>query len=144
MNLIYQINPHILHENLEGEVIVINLNTGMYFSMNAVGGHIWSMIGKNYTQELILQTLARMCQETIAAIEVPVNNFLTSLEDNTLITKIIGDSLAEADDFASYQLLFAAPALEIYQDMQEMLLLDPIHDVDETTGWPHLKEETNC
>ncbi len=30
---------------------------------------------------------------------------------------------------------YAPPALETYTDMQELLLLDPIHDVDET-GWP--------
>jgi hypothetical protein len=28
--------------------------------------------------------------------------------------------------------------LERYTDMQELLLLDPIHDVDES-GWPHRK-----
>ena len=30
---------------------------------------------------------------------------------------------------------FNAPALQKYSDMQELLLLDPIHDVDEA-GWP--------
>jgi hypothetical protein len=29
----------------------------------------------------------------------------------------------------------AAPVLEKYTDMQELLLLDPIHDVEEA-GWP--------
>jgi hypothetical protein len=30
--------------------------------------------------------------------------------------------------------------LERYTDMQELLLLDPIHDVDQT-GWPRRKGE---
>jgi hypothetical protein len=33
---------------------------------------------------------------------------------------------------------FVRPVLERYTDMQELLLLDPIHDVDET-GWPRRK-----
>jgi hypothetical protein len=32
------------------------------------------------------------------------------------------------------------PVLERYTDMQELLFLDPIHDVDES-GWPHRKVE---
>ena len=31
---------------------------------------------------------------------------------------------------------FETPVLEKYTDMAELLLLDPIHDVD-ATGWPH-------
>ena len=30
---------------------------------------------------------------------------------------------------------YAAPKLATYSDLQDLLLLDPIHDVDET-GWP--------
>ena len=30
----------------------------------------------------------------------------------------------------------AAPVLNKYSDMQDLLLLDPIHDVDEEAGWP--------
>jgi hypothetical protein len=35
---------------------------------------------------------------------------------------------------------FVPPVLERYTDMQELLFLDPIHDVDES-GWPHRKVE---
>jgi len=30
---------------------------------------------------------------------------------------------------------FSAPVLNAYTDMEELLLLDPIHDVDQA-GWP--------
>jgi hypothetical protein len=30
---------------------------------------------------------------------------------------------------------FHAPVLQVYSDMQDLLLLDPIHEVD-ATGWP--------
>jgi hypothetical protein len=33
---------------------------------------------------------------------------------------------------------FVAPTLEKYMDMQALLVLDPIHEVDET-GWPSVK-----
>jgi hypothetical protein len=31
---------------------------------------------------------------------------------------------------------FEKPGLQKYSDMQDLLLLDPIHEVDEM-GWPH-------
>ena len=36
---------------------------------------------------------------------------------------------------AKPQAQYAAPKLSTYTDMQELLLLDPIHEVDES-GWP--------
>ncbi len=33
---------------------------------------------------------------------------------------------------------FTEPTVHTYADMQDLLLLDPIHDVDET-GWPNAK-----
>ena len=34
---------------------------------------------------------------------------------------------------------FEAPALQVYTDMEDLLLLDPIHEVDEM-GWPSAKQ----
>ena len=33
-----------------------------------------------------------------------------------------------------------APALEIYDDMAELILSDPIHEVDEDVGWPRKRD----
>ena len=35
---------------------------------------------------------------------------------------------------------FDAPRLERYTDMQDLVLLDPVHQVDDT-GWPRTKED---
>ena len=35
--------------------------------------------------------------------------------------------------------IFQAPSLQKYTDMEEMLALDPIHEVDEEMGWPSAK-----
>jgi hypothetical protein len=34
---------------------------------------------------------------------------------------------------------FAPPVLHVYSDMREVLLLDPIHDVEDASGWPEPK-----
>jgi hypothetical protein len=37
----------------------------------------------------------------------------------------------------SGQVQFAVPVLQAYTDMQEFMLVDPLHEVDEVAGWPH-------
>jgi hypothetical protein len=41
---------------------------------------------------------------------------------------------AQAQDFAT------APSIEVYDDLSDLILADPIHDVDEKQGWPKLPE----
>ena len=40
---------------------------------------------------------------------------------------------------AASKLPFVAPKLETYTDMQDIILLDPVHKVD-SRGWPHAAE----
>jgi len=37
---------------------------------------------------------------------------------------------------------YKAPELDTYEDMQDLILLDPIHEVDES-GWPNVADEGN-
>jgi hypothetical protein len=69
-----------------------------------------------------------------------VDAFVEQLVQKTLIVPRDADDQLKAD--ASELLTakpvpqaFAPPTLEQYTDMQELLLLDPIHEVDEQ-GWP--------
>ena len=31
------------------------------------------------------------------------------------------------------------PRLEKFDDMQHLILLDPVHEIDETMGWPRIR-----
>ena len=42
----------------------------------------------------------------------------------------------DAPGEASEKRPYVPPQIERFTDMQELLLLDPIHEVDDT-GWPH-------
>jgi hypothetical protein len=35
----------------------------------------------------------------------------------------------------------AAPAnLEVFDDLAELITMDPVHEIDTLTGWPHLPQ----
>jgi hypothetical protein len=52
------------------------------------------------------------------------------------------DSRPESQELPSLvretKTLFNAPNFEVHNDMQDLLVLDPIHEVDDA-GWPSLK-----
>jgi hypothetical protein len=68
-----------------------------------------------------------------------VDDFVRELAEENLI---IEDSSRAAKNVKQERIeigtltQFERPVLQKYSDMQDLLLLDPIHEVDET-GWPH-------
>ena len=111
-----------ISETLDGETIIINLETGSYYSMNADGTAVWNAIKK---RELI-----------DGSSEKSIRDFISFLEREDLVAETESTPDAVLADLNSAQ----NPHIEKYTDMQEMLLADPIHDVDQA-GWPHMKKE---
>lgn len=117
----YEINPlRAISETLDNETIVINLENGSYYSMNRAGSAVWNAL--------------------LEGVPLPMTNpsvidFLSLLEKEGLITATDGTAGAGEE-----LIIDEAPSFERYDDMQQMLLADPIHDVD-TMGWPKMKDQ---
>lgn len=138
MASVYRINgPNIIHEAFEDEVIVLNMNNGYYFSLSKVSADIWKQIGAGATIPAITQAIKRRYHGDELEIESAVSQFVTQLAQENLVAAGEGEEgIQVADEAAPKEFKpFQAPSLQKFSDMQEMLLLDPIHDVDET-GWP--------
>jgi len=141
MNRMFQINiPAVVSEIIDGEAVIINLKSGNYYSTEGVGSLLWSGIeqGKTYRQLLDLLTLAF---ETVPKdLAAAIDPFIDELITHDLIREAPAESAcALSDQVALPQVSgardFRAPVLNVYPDMKDLLLLDPIHDVDEA-GWP--------
>ena len=72
-----------------------------------------------------------------------VESFLLELEREQLIARANGAqpaaAAADPPEPAAAKAPFEAPRLERYTDMQDIILLDPVHQVD-AAGWPHTAE----
>ena len=133
--------PTVTHETIDGEAVIINLDSGNYYSLVEAGSLIWSLVEKgasaNELQNLVQQTY----QGDASDIDRGVQELLAQLQQENLIVPF--DGAGEAVDLTGAapgnnnheKPSFNPPLLHKYSDMQELLLLDPIHDVDET-GWP--------
>ena len=135
----FKINgPDVIAETIDGEAIIINLNSGAYYSSLGSGGAIWQAIIASHSVEETLELLAARYGAERNTIEPEVSQFVSQLVDEGLV---IESSEPSATDDVAFGATgsFETPVLSKYTDMQELLLLDPIHDVDPKIGWPFPK-----
>jgi Coenzyme PQQ synthesis protein D (PqqD) len=132
--------PTVTHETIDGEAVIINLDSGNYYSLVEVGSFIWGLLDKGASasevQNLVLQTY----QANATDVDRGVQELLGQLQQENLIVPVDGTGAVDLDlELASNngheKPSFNPPLLHKYSDMQELLLLDPIHDVDDA-GWP--------
>lgn len=133
--------PQIAHEAIDDEVIIVDFETGNYFSLEASGAVIWTALAAGADLDAILQHLEARYDCAGMDVAAITASFLAELVEQGLISPVgvaNGASvLPQLHGASSPRSPFGAPVLHRYTDMQELLLLDPIHDVDEA-GWPNL------
>lgn len=134
-------HPSVMHEMIDDEVVVIHLDTGIYYSLDGVAGRLWQYLaaGKR-TAEDVVAFAGRIYDGDAAVIATAVERFLGQLRDEQLAFVSDEESSTPADDAVpAARQPFSEPTLQKYTDMESLLLADPIHEVDEGAGWPHLK-----
>jgi len=138
--------PNVVHETIDGETILLDLNTGNYFSLDGPGATIWEYIELAGEWGKIFSSLKSTDPEKDAFIQNSVTAFIEDLfKENLLVEKADASLPADITDLEN-QLRsavenFTPPKVNKYSDMQDLLLLDPIHEVDEK-GWPESKDTT--
>ena len=139
----YRVNsPQVINETIDGEAIMINLATGSYYSLDRVGGEVWALLEASLPVEDIVVQLGRRYDAVEDDIRRGVEDLLQRLSSEELVVPcddsdpIVAASLEPAP---TSRPPFRAPRLEKFTDMQDLILLDPVHEVD-SRGWPHLPD----
>lgn len=130
--------PSVVSEIIDGELVVMNLATGNYFSSVGVGARIWSGVEKALTREALIAAVVSgfAVEERVAA--VGVDRFVAELLTQSLVREAADHELSSSVTSlpaAASRAAYGEPELKVYSDMQDLLMLDPIHDVAEE-GWP--------
>ena len=131
----------VVYETIEDETIVINMRTGTYYSLRGSGSELWSLIELGIDRpRLAAYALERWDGET-DEIEAGVAELVDELLSEGLVIESAGqnDSTTATVPATPARTPFATPLLERFTDMQEFMLVDPLHDVDVDAGWPHVQ-----
>ena len=139
-------DPNIVHENIDGETVILNLDSGNYYSIVDVAADIWNYIEKGAPVREIMPLILENYECSCGDEENSVDLFIQQLQkewlvipvDNKLADSPLPQNWKEQLTPTKSKAVFNAPVLNKYTDMQDLLLLDPIHEVD-ATGWPSIK-----
>jgi hypothetical protein len=142
LNNVLRVNsPTVVSETIDGEVVVINLDSGAYYSVRAEAAAIWGCLEQTATGPQIVDHLASRYDGDRAEIQSRVSGFLDLLADEKLVVaaeRPADRPCAPPAEPAANRPVFEDPVLEKFTDMEDFLMVDPIHEVDDR-GWPHTK-----
>ncbi len=135
----YQLNStKMFYDMADDQAIVINHMTGMYYGFNALGSYVIDQLVAGGDPEEVKKELLA-CEGCPTDIGSQVEAFLAEL--------VSLEILVPAERVAAAVAPVPAVALEdgfelhvdAFAEAADLILADPIHDVDEGMGWPVMK-----
>lgn len=117
-------NDSIVFEQFDDDLVILNMEIGQYFGVNPTGAEAWR------------QLLAGVAIQDIHCPSSPdgLSGFFDQLVTHGLVAPI------EVPTSGASCSLDSAPTIEAFDDLSDLLMADPIHDVDTEVGWPKMPE----
>lgn len=132
----YQLNDAKMFADVtDGTAIVINSATGIYYGMNSFGTSIYENLQEGSSTADVLSAALQL-PGVPENFETSFEAFIASLVEYEIMVPgegsssrpaVLDPAVAKEDDFI--------PLCTEYQDVQELLFADPIHEVDVDEGW---------
>lgn len=127
----YILHPRLTADLFDNELVIANLDTGLYYTLT---GSILEIINEFPLDSLsqidkLMHSLYPDCDTA------NIKSVMTKLIEEQLIIKIDHTKADQPKWKYNSKLGYQDSILNKYADMQDLLMLDPVHEVDEE-GWP--------
>jgi hypothetical protein len=126
--------PKVAVQEFDDEVLLANFATGVYYSLTGSAAAIWLGLKSGATVEEI----AAAFPVSEAQNNMPMAEVVRSFIEKLLAEKIIVpcDGVPDVQPWhPQFGPSFSLPVLDRFDDLRDLLLLDPVHDVSQA-GWP--------
>lgn len=124
--------PQCVAEEFDGEIVALNMDTGTYFSIKDAGARLWHDLAAGHAVEQLVERAGGG-----TALGAAIGRFADTACAEGLMRPRTSEAVAgEPGIFTPSSDGADLPVLEAFHDMQSLLLLDPVHEVDEEEGWP--------
>jgi len=125
-------------EIFENEIVAIHFLKGTYFSLRGASLPLWSWLQPGADEATLVRLLAARYSLDTPTSREAIAKALTALLQSELI--IDSDRPMPPDD--AYDLAigprqYEEAVIECFEDLQELIAIDPVHEVDPMQGWPH-------
>ena len=136
----YRVNePDVIHQLFDREVVVVDLRNGSYYSLSESGGTAWLAFGSggaSFADVAQLLTAVYALPHDVVARDLQA--FIAELTARDLLVACPPGTLSAATTtVATPTATYSPPEVRSYNDLQELFLLDPVHEVDAAAGWPN-------
>jgi coenzyme PQQ synthesis protein D (PqqD) len=135
----YRVNsPQVISETVGGETIIVNLASGHYFSLQGTSVDVWQGLERGEALEEVILEL----EQRYEAPDGEIGAAVTKLVDDFVAGELLvadgngGEVQFAQSDEVGDRAPFVPPTFTKFTDMQDIILLDPVHEVD-ARGWPH-------
>jgi hypothetical protein len=114
-------------EVFDGEVIILNLATGVYYSLDQTAGLIWTLLAGGHSVADTAATLLGRYDVAAERARADVERVAGDLVGESLIrvAEAPGEPPPLPEPGTRARIPYVAPVLNIYRDMGAMLALDP-------------------
>jgi len=135
----YRLNEEkMFYDMAEGQAIVINFTTGMYYGTSSLGSAVLDALLAGAAAETVCKSIQTLpgCPEDM---EAQLNTFIDQLLEKEIIVPAESTGAACTIDASSLADGFQLTVDE-FAEVQDLILADPVHDVDVEQGWPILNQ----
>ena len=140
MSVCYVANTaSVAHEAFDEEAVLINLERGTYFSLRQSAPTLWLLIQQPVSVEALVGLLGRELPELPEDAAGMIASMLETLVEEGCVLKLDTPEQLPTD-LAPIALLggsFSRPEVQTFHDLQELIVIDPVHEVADFDGWPH-------
>ncbi len=85
-----QVPAHVAHQVVDGEAVLLNLRTGVYFGLNVSGTHAWGILKRTGDQTQLLNEMQHCYGQHSPTLSTDLLAWLGELEQCDLIQRSDG------------------------------------------------------
>lgn len=127
----------IVFESFDGEAVVLNLANGKYFGFSDSGSRVWQALSSGVDAQAMIGLTAG--GSTIGAAEL--DHFISQLLDLGLLARLEATAQPLPGELPAELAATSEPLyVSIHDDLADLIIVDPIHEVEEPLGWPAVKQ----
>lgn len=130
-------SPNVSARSFGDEVVAAHFVKGVYYSLMGSAAQIWDGLMAGVALETIVAQMSPLSDADAADFAAAANHLVETLLAEQLIEPAPDAHAADWQPVPGADGPYGLPALERFTDMEDLLQLDPVHDVEEM-GWPHV------
>jgi len=137
-NTILIANAALAAEEFEGETVLIDVAQGLYYSLRGSATDVWRAFAGQRNVTDVVDTL---CAQLAGADRPSLEQAVSSMREHALLVPAPEGQAGTPEKVVAAFVPFATPVVEVFNDLADLIAIDPVHEVDASAGWPMRPEK---